>query len=185
MDYNYIDYNNTYIINKNSDFSTIEICLKICRDCVHILNTTKNPNIFFERYKLLISTTNELITVENKYKFYNQLPHQFKENLIEQERFVINDFINRYYNDFINRINNLKTEKGKTNFAKKFIDNIDLYYNLYNIDNLSHINNLYNSIIDDYKIINVRKKGYFYCIYCGKQIEYNSKFCIYCGKIIK
>lgn len=183
MNFDYIDTNNLYIINKVHDYRTIENCLRICRDCAEIINTTKNPKVFFERYNLLISITNELITVEKKYKFNSEKPSQFKYKLKEKEIYTINDFINRYYNSIINKINTLKTEKGKNNTVKKFIDDIEIYYNYLNNENLTLINNLYNSLIDNYNL-NLRKKRYLYCIYCGKQIQNDSKFCIYCGKTV-
>ena len=184
MNFNYIDTNNLYIIDKNHYSGTIENCLRICRDCVKIINTTKNPKIFFDRYNLLISITNELITVEKKYKFNSEKPSQFKEKLKEKEIYTINDFLNRYYQDTIKKVKDLKTIKGKTNSVKKFIDSIIMYKNYLNKENLNLANTLYNSLIDNYNI-DLRKIGYLYCVYCRKQIKNDSIFCIYCGKKIK
>lgn len=184
MDFNYVDNANLYIINKNHDYKSIENCLRICKDCVEIINNTKNPKIFFDRYKLLISITNELITVEKKYKFNSERPSQFKEKLKKQEIYTINDFLNRYYQDTIEKVENLKTVKGKTNFVKKFIDNIIIYKNYLNKENLTLANTLYNSLINNYNI-DLRKIGYLYCVYCRKQIKNDSNFCIFCGKKLK
>lgn len=184
MDFNYIDNNYSYIINKNYYRGTIENCLRISKDCANLINTTKKPDVFFNRYNLLISIMNELITVEKKFKFDGSKPSEIKKHLMDKEQYTINDFIDRYYQNAILKINSFKTMKAKENSAKKFLDDIHDYYVFMGKTSICKINNLYNSIIDEYKL-NLRKIGYVFCTHCGKQIKIYSNFCTYCGKNVK
>ena len=181
MNFNYIDNNCLYIINKHHYNGTIQNCLRISKDCAELINTTKKPNIFFTRYNLLISIINELITVEKKYKLKNPKPSEIKKDLMRKEPYTIDNFIDRYYQNTILKVNSLKTVKAKENSTKKFLADIQDYYIYMDKSAIFKLNNLYNSIIDNYKLT-LKKVGYSFCKYCGKQIKEDSIFCTYCGK---
>lgn len=182
MDFNYID--NTYIYLRNRTFytnSNIEKMLRICRDCVNLINNTTNPDVFFNRYKLLISILNELIPIEKNLSLTGTKPSEFKKQLINKEIYTVNDFFDRYFKRLNLETNSLKKINSKENKIKKYMSSIDNYKTNLTITNIHYYQNHFNNIIDTYGF-KIKKYGFIFCNNCGKQIEEYSKFCIYCGK---
>lgn len=118
-----------YIRDSNHYIGTIERCLQILKESTALINNTKNPKVFFERYLLVISILNELILVEQQYKdiFIGNQPTQLKKQLVEKEVYTVNDFIDRYYIDTLDKISQLKTIKSKKNRVTLFCNGLNDY----------------------------------------------------------
>ncbi len=183
MDFNYIDRNYIYSINKNYTPEIIEICLEECKYCTNIINSTDDINLFFETYMNLINMINQLIPVEKKLKFNGIKPSAFKQIMIEKEILTINDFFNRFFKTLKNDLLQLKRYTTKENRLKDTINTIDEYSKYLKIENKRYYEDHINKLIDKYEF-KIKKYGYIFCNYCGKQITLNSNFCIYCGNNI-
>lgn len=147
FDFNYLSDNYVYIRNRPYTTSNINRLLEILKDSSTLINTTKNPKVFFERYLLCISILNELIPIEHKIKFIGDTPSKIKKQLQLKENYTVNDFIDRYYQDFLEKISSLKTRKAKINKINKFKEDIE-YYELYIQDeNIKKYNNLYTELL--------------------------------------
>lgn len=147
FDFNYLSENYVYIRNNPYTISNIKRLLKILKESTDLVNTTKSPKVFFERYQLSISILNELIPVENKFKFIGDKPSKIKKQLQKKEQYTVSDFIDRYYQDYIEKINSLKTAKAKINKVNKFKEDIE-YYKLYiQSENIEKYNNLYDELL--------------------------------------
>lgn len=153
FDFNYLSDNYTYIRNnKYWNKETVNNCLKILKDCAKLINTTKKADIFFERYLLALSILNELIPIENKLSFKGDKPSKIKKQLYEKEIFTVNDFLDRYYNDFFEKINQLKTTKAKKNKIDAFSNELKDYMQYLSSESIEKYNNLYsklNELIND------------------------------------
>lgn len=106
---------------------TIQNYFRILRDCENLINTTKNPDVFFSRYLTALAILNDLILVEKKLSFKGNKPSKVKKHLQEKEVFTVNDFLDRYYEDILCKINNCKTIKAKQNKVLSFSNKIDEY----------------------------------------------------------
>lgn len=130
------------------DIVGIKRGLQILKDCQELINTTKTPNVFFERYLLAINILNELILVEKKYKnlFIENKPSDIKKQLQNKEVYTVNDFLNRYYNQTIININSLKTEKAKQKRKDNFYNEIIKYQSYINKTSFYKFKTLYEKI---------------------------------------
>ena len=101
--------------------------LKIANDCKNLVNTTKTPRVFFERYDLLIDEFEKLSRIEHWVKFTGQKPSAALSQIYKQRTAATNDLIDRYAEDIRIQIKALSTEKAKTNRVKKFMDEMGKY----------------------------------------------------------
>lgn len=143
FDFNYLSDNYIYLRNnKYYTHNNVNNCLRILKDCANLINTTKKPDVFFERYLLAISILNELITIQSKFKFSGKRPSEIKRELYEKEIFTVNDFLDRYYNETLVKLNSLKTEKAKLSRIDNFCTGLNNYKCYLSEDSLLKYNEL-------------------------------------------
>lgn len=125
--------------------------LKIAQDCVDLVNTTTNPDVFFKRYDLCIQTVQKLVNIEKHVSFSGKKPHVFLNELHQKRNAATHDFIMRYYYKALGDAEKLKTVKGKINKINKFCENIEIaYYDYLSKDNLKLLYDLRDSAIEMY-----------------------------------
>lgn len=122
--------------------------LRIIQDCVNIVNNTKNPDTFFERYELMEKKIDELVAIQGP-KYTGQSPTELKSQIVSKRQAAIHDMIDRYYNDVSIKASALKTAKGRMNRFHTFISTLESYYDKMDDANIKYAENLYNSIIAD------------------------------------
>lgn len=149
--YNGFNFNHTtdeYSAVKNNRYyeGTIIRYNQILKDCSELINTTKTPKVFFERYLIAIAILNDYILIERKLSFKGKKPSQIKKELQEKEIFTVNDFLDRYYEDTLSKINNLKTSKAKQNRVYKFSNEIDTYSKYMTNESLKKFNIQYEQL---------------------------------------
>lgn len=101
--------------------------LKIVKDCTNIINTTKNPDVFFERYELMITHLTELSDMEATIRFSGTKPGVALQDFLARKEYTVKDFIDRYYSATYSKITGLTVQKAKYNNAKKFYDSLMRY----------------------------------------------------------
>lgn len=106
---------------------TAERKLEIVQDCIKLVNTTKNPDVFFPRYEKLLEELSALSRMEGRIKFSGLLPSAALQDFVSRKEYTFNDFIDRYYRSVEEKINNLTTEKAKINNSQKFYDSLAVY----------------------------------------------------------
>ncbi len=109
------------------NMATIQNYFRILKDCQDLINSTKNPDVFFSRYLIALAILNDLILIEKKLSFRGNKPSKVKKQLREKEVLTVNDFLDRYYEDTLSKINNYKTIKAKQNKVFSFSNKIDEY----------------------------------------------------------
>lgn len=122
--------------------------LRIIQDCVNIVNTTKNPDTFFERYELMEKKIDELVAIQGP-KYTGQSPAELKAQVVSKKQAAIHDMIDRYYTDVSVKASVLKTAKGRMNRFRSFITTLEDYYNQMDDANIKYIGDLYDSVISD------------------------------------
>lgn len=166
------------IHNKQEAEFMAEQWLKIANDCAKLVNTTKNPDVFFPRYSLLIEEMNKLVKVQSLIHFNDKLPSQNLQEIESKKVNTINDFLNRYCEDVIEKISKVKNLQTKRNRADKFFQSLKQYDNQMLDENIQTYHFLYEKLVQSIIAEQITIK---HCPYCNKVIDINSKFCNYCG----
>lgn len=117
--------------------------LKIAFDCANLVNTTKNPDVFFNRYNLLIEKMENLSKLEIFGCFKDKLPSKNLAEILNKKDLTVDDFINRFYEDTVKQISSLKTTKAKEKRIENFCTSLDRYRQYMSQDNLDKYNDLY------------------------------------------
>lgn len=146
-------FNKTVIINENNMIIKIhnkkealfmaEQWLKIANDCANLVNSTKNIDVFFSRYILLIEELEKMSKIEIFNCFKEKQPSQNLKEVLDKREDTINDFITRFYNETIFEINSLKTVSAKNKRIENFYIKLQKYKNMMSNNHLSRIENLY------------------------------------------
>lgn len=165
--------------NRNEAYFYSANMLRIASDCANLVNTTKNPRVFFERYNLLINKLENLSKLEKFNCFTGKSPSDNLREVLDKREFTINDFLNRYCEDVLNKIVNLKTISGKKKKVDNFFSSLKQYESYMTDNNIQTYHFLYEKML---KIILSEQIERIHCIYCNKLIDKDSKFCTYCGK---
>ncbi|MGO1044500.1 DUF4236 domain-containing protein [Clostridioides difficile] len=125
--------------------------LKIINDCANMVNATKDPKTFFNRYDMLLDKSYALVAIEDNLNFSGQSPSQMLDSIIAKRTDTVNDFLTRYYEEMSSKLRGLKTEKARMNNAYKFSSLAMDYKEHLNNDNKTKLGQLYKQLLDDVK----------------------------------
>lgn len=134
-----------YITNKKEANLMAEQWIKVAQESANITNTTKVPKVFFERYDLMIQRMELLVKTETFLSYKNKPSDNLKE-ILEKKEITINDFIDRYYKEIRNKIESLKTVNSKNNYIEKFKNELEIYIDKMNENNICYFMQLYNKL---------------------------------------
>ena len=101
--------------------------LKIVDDCVRLVNSTTNPEVFFLRYGLLIEHLTFLVAFEKYVKFSGTQPSSMLRTVQQKRPAATSDFIQRCYDKTKQKTSKLKTENGKVNAFINLFAELDEY----------------------------------------------------------
>ena len=104
--------------------------LRIINDCTKLIDSTINPNVFFERYDLLIERLKHLVLFQPYLNFSGILPSIALNKVIAEKSSSTLDFLSRYYDSVDAKAKSLKTEKAKIARYQKFYDSLQKFYPL-------------------------------------------------------
>lgn len=143
-----IDGTSVTVHNKKEAEFYIAGMLKIANDCANLVNTTKNPDVFFMRYNLLINKLENMSKLEHFKCFKGTLPSINLENILNKKELTINDFIDRFYNDMLFQISKLKTEKAKEKRIENFYQKLSTYNDCMLPKNIEKYLTLYEKLLN-------------------------------------
>ena len=118
--------------------------LKIIKDCVELVNTTVNPDVFFNRYNLMLEHIEKLSGLECTGIFENspELPSQAFVRVEEQFSAATNDFLDRSFENAKKQADTLKTDKGKINAINRYFDNMEKYIVYMSGESIEHFDKI-------------------------------------------
>lgn len=116
--------------------------LKIANDSANLVNKTTNPEVFFNRYDLILEMMDNLSGAERYVKFKGVKPHIQKRQLIEDKEHQTMLFIDRAYQKAKEEAATKTTEKGATAFITRFFQKMEKYYPKMAKSNIDHIESL-------------------------------------------
>ena len=124
--------------------------LKIAQESAQIVNSTKNPDVFFERFKLLIEKMESLSNIENLIKFKSRKPSQNLKEILDKKELTIKEFIDRFYDETNIKIKNLTMAKSKENNINKFKEKLEFYNEKMSNSNIKYYMKLYEELKNKY-----------------------------------
>lgn len=120
-----------------------ENSLRITGDCSNILQTTVNPDVFFERLQLFAVHCVNLILLEKHVSFTGASPTTLYDVFLREKQEVIHEFLVRYFNKVDIKASGLKTAKGQFNQYQKFYDSLKPYFTEMDTNNVDYIETKY------------------------------------------
>lgn len=127
--------------------------LKIVYDCVELVNSTVNPEVFFNRYNLMLEYLEKLAGLECTGIFNNsrELPSDAFLRVEAQFEDATNAFLDRSFESAKKHAETLKTDAGKKNAIKRYFDNMEKYIHYMSGESLEYF--------DKMKETNIPTKG--------------------------
>lgn len=116
---------------------------RIMSDCSNILQTTVNPDVFFERLQLFAAHCFTLVSLENYISFSGASPTTLYDVFLREKQEVIHEFLVRYFNKVDIKASGLKTAKGQLNQYQKFYDSLKQYFTEMDTNNVDYIETKY------------------------------------------
>lgn len=118
--------------------------LKIIQDCVSLVNTTVNPEVFFMRYNLMLEHLEALAGLECTGIYDNspELPSEAFLRVEAQFDDATISFLDRSFENAKNRADTLKTDTGKKNAIKRYFDNMEKHIIQMNDKGLEHLDKM-------------------------------------------
>ncbi len=138
------------IKNKKEAIFMAEQWLKVAQESANLINSTKNPDIFFGRYNLLIEKMKLLSNAENIVKFESKKPSEDLKDILDKKQLSIKEFIDRYYNETEKKVKGLTTQKAKENSINKFCEQLEFYNEEMLEENINYYQQLYNDLKNKY-----------------------------------
>ena len=117
--------------------------LKAVRESVGLINTTVNPDVFFERYGFALCCLRELSKMERLISFTGQKPSAFLLEMRRKRQPAICELIDRMCERTDQKLSGLKTEKGKISNYSKLYSQLEAYQGNMDENTKKH---LYNSL---------------------------------------
>ena len=87
--------------------------IKIGSTAAHNVNTTKYPQVFFQAYKDLVSSTENLQKLEPYWRFEGHTPTEQLDDLNERKDKIIRGFIYESFTELVEKIEKTKNPNAK------------------------------------------------------------------------
>ena len=104
--------------------------IKIGSTAAHNVNTTKHPQLFFQSFKELISSTQELQKLEPYWRFEGHTPTEQLADLELRKDKIIKGFIHDSFTDLVEQLEKTKSPSAKQKlfdtYQASLINNIDV-----------------------------------------------------------
>ena len=122
--------------------------LRQARDSANLVNTSKKPEVFFERLLYLHQLMRALSNMERYVRFSGKKPSQHLQEIERDRGVIINAFLDRYYQDIQGKISALKTIRAKENNALKFKSTLEKYLLIMTNENKLRAEELYHNLYE-------------------------------------
>lgn len=127
--------------------SIITSALRIINDCKKIISETESPNVFYERYDLLIEKYGEISKFEPYVDIYGYQPNESIAYYTDAKSRFEKKMIDRCYNKALIKADSMKTEKGQKNQFIKTNETLRTFEPRMSPENIIYMNNKFNKKI--------------------------------------
>ena len=111
-------------------------------DSVNLIGTTKNPEVFFDRYDYAVTRIIGLIYMQKYVKIEGSDLSEAAEKLIDSKQELVKQLIERRATALNLKLLQLKTVKSKINNIQKFEDEFISYHCEMSQENIDYINRI-------------------------------------------
>lgn len=142
--------------------SKITNALYIIDDCKKIISDTANPQVFYDRYDLLIEKYKEISRFEPFVTIYGYQPNESLIYYVDAKSRLEKKMIDRCYNKALIKADSMKTEKGQMNQFIKANESLKAYEFRMSPENISYMNDKFKKKIlsENISVLNENiKKG--------------------------
>ncbi|MEG0900209.1 MAG: hypothetical protein RSF40_10940 [Oscillospiraceae bacterium] len=103
------------------DIEYVDRLLYTLNESANLVNTTVNPQVFWQRLNFVLDILLELQKYEKYNMFIGNPPSEDFNKTIDKLEYAVNDFLDRATENEFQKISVLKTEKAKNDRAEKFV----------------------------------------------------------------
>lgn len=121
--------------------SIITNALYIIDDCKKIISDTINPQVFYERYDLLIEKYKEISKFEPYVDLYGYQPNESLTYYVDAKSRFEKKMIDRCYNKALIKADSMKTEKGQMNQFIKANESLKAFARRMSPENIVYMDN--------------------------------------------
>ncbi|MCR4646246.1 MAG: hypothetical protein K5695_12700 [Oscillospiraceae bacterium] len=114
--------------------------LKQVRESVNLINSTTNPDVFFERYGFAIYRLKELAKMERHVKLSGDRPSVFLVTMRQKKQSAIHNLIDRIYDKADQKLTATKTDKSKLSNIEKIEKQLELYFDQMDKSTINYLN---------------------------------------------
>jgi hypothetical protein len=104
--------------------------IKIGSTAAHHVNTTKHAQLFFQSFRDLVSSTENLQKLEPYWRFEGHMPTEQLEDLKSRKDKIIKGFIYESFTELVEKINSTRSSSAKQKMFDEYqaslINNIDV-----------------------------------------------------------
>lgn len=104
--------------------------IKIGSTAAHHVNTTKHPQLFFQSFRELVSSTENLQRLEPYWRFEGHTPTEQLDDLKSRKDKIIKGFIYESFTELVEKINSTRSSSAKQKMFDEYqaslINNIDV-----------------------------------------------------------
>lgn len=116
---------------------------RISAESSKLLQTTTKPDVFFGRLELLEEKTTELVALENYIAFSDPKPSYVLEVFRKEKNQITDQFLTRYFNSVLDKVETLKTDSAKNKNIQKCYDTLKPYFDCMSENNVLYAENFY------------------------------------------
>lgn len=116
---------------------------RISTDSSKLVQNTVKPDVFFSRMELLEVKTMELVVLEDYISFADPKPSQVLEVFRKEKSMVTDQFLTRYFNSVLDKIETLKTDSAKNKNIQKCYDTLEPYFDRMSENNVLYVEKFY------------------------------------------
>lgn len=112
--------------------------LRIAQDCIKLVSETKNPEVFFSRYELLIQHSLSLVSLQPYVNFSGASLTDAYQEVLDNRQTATKEFLIRYWSDTLSKMDQVKTEAAKKRKLQTFYDSLEQYKVHMNEENIDY-----------------------------------------------
>lgn len=101
--------------------------LQTAQECAGKVNTTKNPDTFFQNYEKMITSLSALAKIQYSLKIKGQLPSDILRTIKDKKPFTIEEFLERYYTACTEKLAKQKDKQHREKIVQRFADDLQPY----------------------------------------------------------
>lgn len=101
--------------------------LQTAQECAEKVNTTKNPDTFFQNYEKMVESLSALAKIQYSLKIKGQLPSDILRTIKDKKPFTIEEFLERYYTACTEKLAKQRDTQHKEKIAQHFVADLQPY----------------------------------------------------------